>query len=164
MNKYIQVGGAFLIATLLFGCTTYTYTDAPAFGVLHSKYVQIGYEGELRAIEDIGIITTDGIIKINSINNKPINTLKTFKKSGLYAMGRYQLHLLPGVYVFSLSFNSGDAWSTSDVVKSITITNGQVLHLSWIDTGRNRWSVKVSDGSAALATIRTDFNVFTMSK
>lgn len=166
MKKHIQISSALLIATLLFGCytPTYTYTDARS-SVLDSRYVQIGYEGELRAIEDVGIVTTDGIVNIKSINNKPIDTFKIFKKSGLgSSIGRYQLHLLPGTYVFSLGFYSGNAWSTSDIVKSVTVTNGQVLHLSWIDSGRSSWSVKEHEGSAALASIRSDFKELTKSK
>ena len=166
MKKYVQVSFTLLLVTLLFGCATYTYTDAPSVGSLHSKYIQIGYEGELKALEDVGIVTTDGIVHINSISidNKKIDPLKSFHKDGFYSMGRYQLHLNPGTYILSLSFSSTDGYSTTDVMKLITIKNGQVIHLSWLNNGRSKWSVKESDGIAALATIREDFIELTKAK
>ena len=87
-----------LAPVMLFGCASYNYTDAPpTMGVMYSKYAYIGYAGEIRPIEDIGVVTTDGLIKIRSVDGQSTSSLKLFKNSGLYSGGRYQLHLLPAL-------------------------------------------------------------------
>lgn len=167
--KIKTVSLALFVSLLLSGCASNSYTDAPpTLGLLYSKYAYIGYEGELKPIKEVGIVTTDGIIKVLSINNTPISSFKSFITSGFYSGGRYQLHLLPGTYELGLAFHFDKgtgyrAWSTSEIKKPITIVEGQVLHLSWIDDG-NKWSVQESDGSKAITTIHNDFIELAQSK
>lgn len=159
----------FVAVLSLAGCATYSYTDAPpTLGVMYSKYVQIGYEGNLKQIDDVGIITTDGVVKVQSINGKPMTNFRLFKTRGVYSGGRYQLHLFPGDYEIGMSFHFDKgagyrAWSTSNLSRTVTVTKGQVLHLSWIDQGIV-WDVRVSDGISALSAVKGDFNELTADK
>ncbi|MDQ5903015.1 MAG: hypothetical protein QG672_602 [Pseudomonadota bacterium] len=158
-----------LAQTILFGCASYNYTDAPpAMGMMYSKYAYIGYSGELRPIEDVGIVTTDGLIKIRSVDDQPTSSYKKFKTSGLYSGGRFQLHLLPGTHVLKMGFHDdrgggSKSWSTSDITKTVSINKGQIIHLSLSEIGKT-WTVKESDGSGALTTIASDFNDLTSDK
>lgn len=159
-----------LVQTMLFGCASYNYTDAPStMGVIYSKYAYIGYTDELKPIEDVGIVTTDGLIKIKSVDGQSASSYKVFKTSGLYSGGRYQLHLLPGKHILVMGFhdNRGGSgyisWSTSDITKIVSINKGQVIHLSLSGDGKT-WTAKESDGSSALATIISDFNDLTNGK
>lgn len=131
-------------------------------GFLYSKYVQIGYEGALKPVDDVGIITTDGILHINVVNGKRMSEFRLFEAKGIYSGGRYQLHLPSGTYAIEMSFHFDDgsgrrAWSTSNILRVFTVAKGQVLHLSWVDKGR-AWDVKESDGASALPRIREDFD------
>lgn len=150
-----------LASTLFAGCATYSYTDAPAsVGFIYSKYAVKGYSGDFQPIEDVGIVTTDGMIKIQSVDGNRVNTLTILKSSGMYANGRYQLHLLPGDHkiemAFISEFNGVRTWSTSNVTKDITIQKGQVIHLSKVENGKS-WSAHASDGSRDLQTIKADY-------
>lgn len=158
-----------LAQTMLFGCASYNYTDAPpAMGMMYSKYAYIGYSGELRPIEDVGIVTTDGLIKIRSVDGQPTSSYKEFKTSGLYSGGRFQLHLLPGTHVLKMGFHDdrgggSKSWSTSDITKTVSINKGQIIHLSLSESGKT-WTAKESDGSSAFATIASDFKDLTSNK
>jgi len=161
MNKKL-ITALLLAPTLLLGCASYNYTDAPpTMGKMYSKYAYLGYEGKPRSIEDVGIVTTDGLIKIRSVDGLPASSYTELKTSGFYSGGRYQLHLLPGVHTLTMGFsdNRGGgsrSWSTSDVTKIISLSKGQVIHLSLYGDGRT-WTAKESDGSSAMAVIVSDF-------
>ena len=152
-----------LASVMLFGCVSYNYTDAPpTMGVMYSKYAYIGYTGEIKPIEDVGVVTTDGLIKIRSVDGQSTSSFKLFKTSGLYSGGRYQLHLLPGPHTLVMGFHddrggNSKSWSTSDITKILQLSKGQVIHLSLSENSRT-WTAKESDGSSALATIKSDFN------
>lgn len=154
---------------LLAGCASYNYTDAPpAMGVMYSRYAYIGYEGAILPIEDVGLITTDGLIKIRSVDGKPMADYRQFRTSGLYSGGRYQLHLLPGVHVLTMGFHDDRgggtiSWSTSDVTKTVTIGKGQVIHLALSRDGKS-WSAKEFDGASALPAIKGDFGELISAK
>lgn len=154
---------------MLVGCASYNYTDAPpTMGVMYSKYACIGYAGELKPIEEVGVVTTDGLIKIRSIDGQPTSGYKVLKTSGLYSGGRYQLHLLPGTHVLTIGFSDdrggpSKSWSTSDITKTISIAKGQVVHLSLSQNGKS-WTAKESDGSSAIATIHSDFKDLAKAK
>ena len=161
MNKKV-IAVLLLASTTLFGCASYNYTDAPpTLGMMYSKYACIGYAGEPKPIEDVGIVTTDGLIKIRSIDGQPTSSYTVIKTSGMYSGGRYQLHLLPGTHILTMGFSDdrgggSRSWSTSDVTKIITLGKGQVIHLSLTGNGKT-WTAKESDGSSALAVIASDF-------
>ena len=92
-----------LAPAVLFGCATSNYTDAPpTLGGMYSKYAYLGYAGEMRRIEDVGIVTTDGSIMILAVDGQSVSELKAFKSAGRSASGRYQLHLLPGMHALVL--------------------------------------------------------------
>jgi hypothetical protein len=158
-----------LAQALLAGCASNNYTDAPpTMGVMYSRYAHMGYAGDLRPIEDVGIVTTDGLIKVYSVDGQPTSSYKMLKTSGLYSGGRYQLHLLPGTHVLSLGFSDdrggpSKSWSTSSITKTIAIQKGQVIHLSLSQSGKT-WTAKESDGSSALAAITSDFKELVNSK
>ena len=163
------IAALLLAQTMLFGCASYNYTDAPpAMGMMYSKYAYIGYSGELRPIEDVGIVTTDGLIKIRSVDGQSTSSYKVLKSSGLYSGGRYQLHLLPGTHILTMGFHDdrgggSKSWSTSDITKIVSIAKGQVIHLFLSENGRT-WTAKEADGSSALATIASDFKELTSNK
>ena len=148
---------------VLTACASYTYTDAPpTLGVLYSKYAYLGYDGQLQPIEDVGIVTTDGLIEIKMIDGRSASSYRVFKTSGFYYGGRYQLHLLPGIHTLTLGFHDDRgggtiSWSTKDITKTIAIAPGQVIHL-FVSTSGRTWMAEESDGRAALATIVSDFN------
>jgi hypothetical protein len=158
-----------LAQAMLVGCASYNYTDAPpTMGVMYSKYAYIGYVGELKPIEDVGIVTTDGLIKIRSVDGQSTSGYKVLKTSGMYSGGRYQLHLLPGTHVLTMGFSDdrggpSKSWSTSDITRTISIEKGQVIHLSLSQSGK-AWTAKESDGSSALATITSDFKDLAKNK
>lgn len=165
------IAALLLTQATLFGCASYNYTDAPpTLGVMYSKYAYIGYAGETKPIEEVGVVTTDGLIKIRSIDGQPASSFQVFKKSGMYSGGRYQLHLLPGTHVLSMGFhddrgNGSISWSTSDLTRTISIAKGQVIHLSvGGGNGRGTWTAKESDGSSVLPLITSDFKELTNSK
>ena len=154
---------------ILIGCASYNYTDAPpAMGVMYSKYAVIGYIGDLRPIEDVGIVTTDGLVKVKSVDDQPVSLYRGFTSAGLYSGGRYQLHLLPGMHTVVLGFhdnrgNGSASWSTSDVTKTFSMKKGQVVHFSLSQDGRT-WNAKESDGGDALEAIASDFAELTSKR
>jgi hypothetical protein len=160
---------AILLVQLLAGCATNSYTDAPpTLGVMYSKYAYLGYPDEPKPIEDVGIVTTDGIIKIKEVDGQSIESFTAYKTNGFYSGGRFQLHLLPGAHELTLGFHydtgtGSISWSTSDLIKNIVIAKGQILHLSLLDHGR-QWSAFESDGSSARAAIASDFKDLTKKK
>lgn len=153
-------------ALFMWGCASYNYTDAPSvMGGLYSRYVYIGYDGDLRDIADVGLVTTDGLIKLTTLDGKPVPSLRKYNSRGFYSGGRVQLHLLPGTYVLTMGFhddrgNGTRSWSTSDVKKVISIAKGQVIHLYLSQDGRTWRAIEV-DGSSALADITRDFKAMT---
>ena len=158
-----------LALAALFGCATATYTDAPpALGGLYSKYAYLGYPGEMRRIEDVGVVTTDGSITILAVDGQSVAELKAFKSAGRSASGRYQLHLLPGMHALVLGVGEArgantKAWTTSHATKMLSINKGQVVHLTLSESG-NTWSAKTSDGRAALDSIVSDFRELTRKR
>jgi hypothetical protein len=151
-------------ATLtLVGCASYTYTDAPpSLGPLYSKYAVIGYEGEIQDLDSVGIVTTDGLIKITSVDGKPLSRYRTYLDRGFYSGGRFQLHLEPGEHDLTLAFSddrggSSRSWSTEDIYKKITIERKQILHLS-LHKSWNSWDAKKHDGSSARSIVERDFH------
>lgn len=156
-----------VVATIFMGgCASYSYTDAPGtYGGWFSKYVDIGYEGDLQPIGDVGVVTTDGVIRVYGLNGLSMSKYRNFKKNGFSWGGRYQLHLVPGTHTLDLGFHYDigtgvKKWSTTTITKTVTLTKGQVLHLSWVDHGRT-WSVQEHDGSKALEVIAEDFLALT---
>ena len=158
-----------LAPAVLFGCATSNYTDAPpTLGGMYSKYAYLGYAGEMRRIEDVGIVTTDGSIMILAVDGQSVSELKAFKSAGRSASGRYQLHLLPGMHALVLGVGEArgantKAWTTSHATKMLSINKGQVVHLTLSESG-NTWSAKTSDGRAALDSIVSDFRELTRKR
>lgn len=154
---------------LLLGCASNNYTDAPStMAGMYSKYACIGYSGELKPIEEVGVVTTDGIILIKTIDGQPVSRFKMYKSSGFYSGGRYQLHLLPGVHVLTMGayYDKGGGyryWSEADATKLINITKGQVIHLTVFKKDKT-WMPQESDGSSAFETIASDFKDLTSKK
>jgi hypothetical protein len=158
-----------LAQAILVGCASYDYTDAPpTLGGMYSRYAYIGYSGEVKPMEEVGVVTTDGLIKIHAVNGQSTAGYKVLKTSGMYSGGRYQLHLLPGTHALTMGFSDdrggpSKSWSTSDLTKSISIKKGQVIHLSLSRDGKS-WTAKESDGISALPTIASDFKDLAKSK
>lgn len=161
MNPRCIATLAFMSA-MLAGCASYNYTDAPpTMGGLYSKYAVIGYSGDLRPIRDVGVVSTDGLIKVRSVDGQALSQYRRFTSGGFYSGGRFQLHLLPGSHTVVLAFhddrgNGSISWSATDITKTITVEKGQVLHLFVSQEGRT-WSAKEADGSGAIESITSDF-------
>lgn len=147
---------------LMTGCASHNYTDAPSrMGFLYSKYAYLGYDGDVRPIEDVGIVTTDGLIRIQSVDGQPMSHYREFKASGFYSGGRYQLHLLPGTHLLKMGFHKdlGDgniSWSTSSITKTVSIEKGQIVHLE-LSEGVRTWKAVESDGGSAREMVLADF-------
>lgn len=160
--KVKLITAALIAVSLLSGCASNSYTDAPpTLGVMYSKYAYLGYSGDPQPIENVGIVTTDGLIKIKQIDGDAIEQFQVYKTSGLYSGGRFQLHLLPGNHTLTMGFHddrgSGTiAWSTMDVTKTFTIEKGQILHISVVNQGRH-WDANVTEGAKDRAAIESDF-------
>jgi hypothetical protein len=155
-------------ATLALGaCASTQYGDGISLPGLESKYAKIGYEGPLRDVGTVGIVTTDGIVRVSSVNGKPTGEMPGFANKAWAGSIRYQLHLPPGTHRLSMSFylNNGQrtAWSTSDVEQVITLAPGQIVHLTWLEQRRG-WSVMQGDGSAARNAIHADFAKLTQAQ
>ncbi|MBB3213838.1 hypothetical protein FHW67_003144 [Herbaspirillum sp. Sphag1AN] len=152
---------------LLSGCATpkMDYTDGPsAMGGINSQYAVLGYEGDIKPFDQIGIVTTDGDIQIHAIDGNPIALYRTFKIKGFYPAGRFQLHLQDGIHLITAGFEiraNPSYWSTSDLTVPVVVTRGKVVHLSVLRDGK-KWSINQTDGAAALTLIRSDFE--TLSK
>lgn len=155
-------------ALLLSGCATYSYTDAPSsMGFMYSKYAYVAYDGKPLPFEEIGVVTTDGLIKIKNVEGQPLSNFTRYYKGGMYSGGRFQLHLLPGTYTlemgYSMDLGTGHkSWSLSDVKKTITIEAGEIKHLSLWQNG-SKWGVNETDGKKAIDTIKRDFSDLAMN-
>lgn len=164
-KEIATVGLCFLLSS----CASYTYTDAPpTLGGLYSKYLVIGYDGDIKPIEEVGIVTTDGLIQVRNIDGQPEGAYRKLKSGGFYSGGRYQLHLLPGTHVLKVGFHDDRgggtrSWSTSDVTTTVDVAVGSVVHLSKWEQGY-KWGAAASDGSAALPVIAEDFDALRNKK
>ena len=158
-----QTIAALAIATgLATACASHNYTDAPSrMGFLYSKYAYLGYDGDVRSVDEVGIMTTDGLIQIQAVDGQPMTHFRGFKATGIYSGGRYQLHLLPGAHVLTMGFHKdlGDgnvSWSTSSISKTVSVDKGQIVHLSLSEGGRT-WKAIESDGGSARKVVLADF-------
>lgn len=159
-----------LLALLsLISCASNNYTDAPpSLGMMYSKYAYIGYDEALKPIEEVGIVTTDGLVKIVEVDGRSIYSLMEYRTSGLYSGGRVQLHLLSGTHTLTLAYQDdrGDGFisqSTLNLTKTINIAKGQVVHLRGYMDG-NKWNVVELDGKSAIAVITSDFKDLTNNR
>ena len=105
---------------------------------------------------------------VDQVDGQSVVQLKRFREKGFYSGGRFQLHLLPGRHTLTLGFHddrgSGSvSWSTSNVVKTIEIKAGQVIHLALSTSGRT-WTANVLDGSSARDAIVEDFNALSRER
>ena len=161
-----------LIPVLLSGCVlgSKSYTDAPpTLGVMYSKYAYLGYYGDPLPIEKVGIITTDGLLKIKTVDDIPMGNFTVYSKNGFYSGGRYQLHLKPGTHTLTMGFHddrgSGRiSWSKVDVTKIVTVNQGQVLHLMKVEKGWSSWDVVEADGKKDIAVVINDFKELSTQK
>ncbi|MFT3960421.1 hypothetical protein [Propionivibrio sp.] len=104
-------------------------------------------------MDKIGVVTTDGLIKVVAVNGQSTMQLRRYREQGFYSGGRFQLHLLPGRYVLTLGFHddrgSGTvSWSAGNVLKAVEIREKQVIHLV-LSTSGQTWTAKEMDGSRA---------------
>lgn len=168
MKKTLIIA-ALTATSLLTGCASNSYTDAPSkMGVLYSQYAFVTYEGSQKSFDEIGIVTTDGLIKIVSVDDMPVGSYKSYIKKGFYSGGRYQLHLSPGQHKLEYGFHSDNgggskSWSRQNQSRVINIAAGQVIHLGLV-TSWGTWTAKESDGKKALATIKADFNTLQVNE
>ena len=178
MNRLLQIAFFLYITFLLSACHTYTYVDGvtPMLG-RYPSIVVIGYSGDIKEFEDVGIITTDGTITVKGINGKPMIFYRTFQTKTKFPSqaGRYQVHLMPGKYTLDLrlfdELSPRKVMSASDSPKVIEIKKGEVIHLSYFFprdpkerfnpwAGDFYWDIKLHDGRAGLPAIKEDFEKF----
>jgi hypothetical protein len=161
-----------VISFSLVGCATKTgtYTDGVSVGRLYSKKVSLFYAGEVRPFEDIAVLSLDTALIVKSIKDSAGNSVSAISEksqNGLYSTGRRQWHLLPGAYTFVVGYNYSDgnirSSSTQDLVEKIVLEKGQAKHLNLFFGGRS-WSMTVTDGSAALPTLKEDFDLVMKAK
>lgn len=153
-----------LLASISSGCAimhSRSYSDAPpAMGAIYSKYAYLAYDGDVKPFEEVGVITTDGRINLRSVDGRAMTSFTKFRDGGLYANGRYQVHLEPGEHDIEMGFIEGSAgvmsWSTTTVTKKLIINKGQVVHLE-LARSRGKWTSQEFDGSKDLAMMKADF-------
>jgi hypothetical protein len=153
---------------LLSGCRSYDYTEGnkPYLGRYPTVAI-IGYSGDIKEFDEVGVITTDGTITVKTIDGILVNTLRKYEiKTRIPSQtGRYQVHLMPGIYILELELFSEALpflgqpalRSRKPITRIIGIKKGEVLHLSLIQPESGTWSIKFHNGIAALPEIKKDF-------
>jgi hypothetical protein len=153
---------------LLSGCAapSSSYMDAPYVGGLYAKTAEVGYPGDFRPVESVGVITHDAIITIKKVTQDGVPVeLRTFKSDTyLQPTGRYQLHLLPGLYQVEFCFYIYDGnravWCNQPIVKTVDASAGKVVHYAWINSGKT-WGIAEYEGAGDLPEIKADFQQLT---
>lgn len=171
MKKTI-IASLILAVAALAGCSAvnkitqqkHDYTDASSGpSGLSRKCVVLGYDGPVRALSEVSVITTDGTLSINSIDGQSTSKFREWKNKSLSVNGRYQLHLPPGEHVLRMGFDDGRSrvrkWSVADQTLTINVKAGQVLHLARWDQD-SKWGINQYEGASAMSEIKSDFNGF----
>jgi hypothetical protein len=157
---------------LLVGCATKTgtYIDGVSMGRLYSKTVSLFYSGEVRSFESVAVLSLDTALIVKSVKDSagnPVSSVLEKSQNGLYSTGRRQWHFLPGTYTFVVGYNFSDgttrSWSTQDLEQTVALEKGQVKHLNLFFGGRS-WNMTVTDGSAAIAALKEDFDFVMKAK
>jgi hypothetical protein len=163
MRKIISYFLVLTSTVLMLACASKAnnYSDNDSWTSM-GKAITLGYDGPIREIKDVGIITKDRILSINAINGTPIEKFKSLeKRSILGSASHQQIHLPPGEYTLSVGFSYDAAgtrvYSKSDINVSVKLVAGQIIHLQHAEQ-RRTWSVEQFNGSAALKEIERDFS------
>ncbi|MDZ7919256.1 hypothetical protein [Rhodoferax sp.] len=121
------------------------------------------YAGESRNAAELGVVVTDSIIDVVSIDGRPLDKMQRYgKKLGLLSGERVQFHMEPGSYVFELCFSiPGPHGSRCDGTLKfpVSVVSGQYQMLVWKNLPRNQWTASVQDALASRSEIDADFRV-----
>jgi hypothetical protein len=162
----------FLVVTLLlfYGCASKPpapdrLSDLPLLGKLYSNSVAIGYDGEIKAMNDVAILTRENGLYIVSINENKDFEKRQFGTRGLFPTGANQLHIEPGNYTieFRFSKDSGNTHrrSKTTVKKDFELYKGQKIFLMLKFPSKGLWSVGQRDlTSDEFALMEKDFNQY----
>lgn len=147
---------ALAFAGLLSGCVSpVLYGDESGFmGMDYAakKTVSLGYEGNLRPLEEVGVLALDNRLRVRTIRTSdgslvPI-TSRTIGGLGIInTPNDIQIHLLPGAYQLTVCFfidmgNQGSMFCNSPLDVSVIVEAGLMVQLSWIPEGKGAWSVR----------------------
>jgi hypothetical protein len=116
------------------------YTDAPYVGGMYSKTVALGYEGTIRPLSEVGILTQDAILQIEKITHLP--------------PGLYQIE-----FCFYYSNNQATAWCTTTLTRPVVVEAGKVQHFEYSRRDGQTWSINTHNGSQDLPEIEADFKL-----
>lgn len=148
----------------LIGCVNLDYTDGAAQFIRRGVPIAlIGYSGDFRPVEEVGVITTDGIMKVVAIDGIPAYKFRILTLTPAGDYGRYQVHLEPGKHELTLSVQGFKyhPYPGSDPLKNakrrIQIRQGEIMHLSLVKNGIY-YDVRATDGRAGLAALTSDYD------
>lgn len=132
-------------------------------GRLYSNTVTLGYEGEVKPIKDVAILSREDGLYIVSINGTKDFPKRRFGQRGyMYSSGANQLHLLPGAYKIEFCFSRTSANSHSSCVSSITkeynLERGQKFFLKTEFPTSRTWDVSARELSKEeFSALENDF-------
>lgn len=141
---------------------------------LHQTVAYIGYPGEIKPINEVGIVTLDFKLHLKEIDGIPVENYRALKSGrALYPKSfaratdmpypeRSQIHFTSGEHRLKFGFieyGKTRYKSIGDVVRTITIDPGTVTHVSLaLSRGDLKWTVALSDGKKGLDLIKKDFD------
>jgi hypothetical protein len=144
--------------------------DMPFVGKLYSNTINLGYEGEVKPIKDVAVLTREDGLYILSINGTKDFHNRKFGQSGyMYPTGANQLHLLPGLYKieFCFSTTSGNfsASCLSPIIKEFNLIKEQRLFLTIEYPTSRTWNVVARElKKDEFSALEQDFNKHVLNK
>lgn len=108
------------------------------------------YAGDLRPLDEVGVFLNHQSIHIYTIDGVSLEDYLR-PEFPLTLAGR-ETEILPGKHVIEFTFYFDKiisvSHSTSPVKKIVNVEAGHIYNLSFADTARNKWDVKILDASA----------------
>jgi len=153
-----------LLLLLLVGCSSqppkhYHALGNKVFGFNRSE-AYIGYSGDIKPIEEVGVVTLDYSLYLQKINGVPAEEYRRLIDKGPTYLRRVQIHLPAGKHALKFDFKkSEDSYrytSIKGLNRIINIEPNTVTHISSVHD-RKRWSMTLSDGKEGLELIKKDF-------
>lgn len=146
------------------GCVSLNYTDgASQFIRRNVPIAVVGYSGDFRPIEEVAVVTTDGMLKVVAIDGIPAFKFRILTLTPAGDYGRYQVHLEPGTHELTLSMQGFKyhPYPGTDPLKNakrrVHIKKGDIMHLSLVKNGVFH-DVRATDGRAGLSALTYDFD------
>jgi hypothetical protein len=125
------------------------------------------YDGEIKPIEDVGVVVLDKTIGVSRIDGETYDRKRLTAGCGVLQGSNLiqQIHLLPGVHVLSLGYASGQpsmpggAYVTKGVISlPIAVGAGGIYNVvPKVNMVNRTVSFEVHDGGASAESVRKQF-------